>query len=121
MSRSPTPDSPPPLEYPSETERDDSPESASPLYQSLVESLKHPSSANIAWLDTVAKENNPRTLHMAPFNDGSLHWVDTSGSLLCLAFPAKLEMNGTFGRTGPYFSLETDQGLPKVLTSYGQD
>lgn len=116
--------SPPPLVYLSETEREDSPEVLSPLYHSLVEAIKHPSCVNRAWISTVAdmEKNNPRALHVRPYNDGSLHFVDKGGNLLCMAFPAVLVLDGKYGRTGPYFSLATgEQGVKVchvIMSSY---
>lgn len=113
--------SPPPLIYLSdltaESEQDQfahepSPEPASPLYQSLEAALQHPSCVSAAWIDTVGDfKNNPRALHARPYNDGSLHWVDREGKLLCMAFPALLDLDGKYGRTGPYFSLASEQGV----------
>jgi len=103
MSESP----PPPLIYlSSETEHEDSPppETRSPLYQSLMAAIEHLSSANVAWVDTVAM-NNPRAVHEDGFKDGSMHWVDKNDNILCLAFPVIVDLHGKYGRTGPYFSL----------------
>lgn len=73
--------------------------------------MQHPSCVSVAWLDSVGDlKNNPRALHACPFNDGSLHWIDKKGTLLCMAFPAILDLNGKYGRTGPYFSLGGEQG-----------
>jgi hypothetical protein len=55
------------------------------------------------------------------YNDGSLHRVDKNGHLLYLAFPAVLDMDSKFGRTGPYFNLAAKQGIKvtsPTLTSY---
>jgi hypothetical protein len=113
MSDSPAPDSPPPLIYlDSETERGESPEQKSALYQSLAAAIEHPNCATAAWIDTVGDfKNNPRTFHDPPYNDGSAHWIDTGGHVLCMAFPAVLDLNGKYGRTGPYFSLAGGQGV----------
>jgi hypothetical protein len=105
---------PPPLWDPaaSETEREDSPETRSPLYQSLLAAMDHPSCAKPSWVDTVADfKNNPRALHTLPYNDGSQHYVDNDGNLLCMAFPAVIEYNAKYTRTGPYFSLSGPQGM----------
>jgi len=112
----------PPLVYLSDTDREDSPETLSPLYQSLVEAIKHPSCVNKAWIGTVAdlEKKNPCALHVCPYNDGLLHFVDKGGNLLCMAFPAVLVLDGKYGRTGPYFSLATgEQGVKvcRVITS----
>ena len=67
MSSPSTPDSLPALEaFDSETEGGDSPDESSPLYQSLMEVLRHPNCVSAAWIDTVADfKNNPRSLHSA--------------------------------------------------------
>jgi hypothetical protein len=104
---------PPPLWDPaSETEREDSPETRTPLYQSLLAAMDHPSCAKPSWVDTVADfKNNPRALHTLPYNDGSQHYVDNDGNLLCMAFPAVIEYDAKYTRTGPYFSLSGPQGM----------
>ena len=107
--------SPPPLIYLSNTEHEDSPEGQTSLYQSLIEVIKHPSCINKAWVNTVADfRNNPCALHMRPYNDGSLHFVNKDGNLLCMAFPAVLVLDGKYGCTGPYFSLATGEQGVKV-------
>src|ERR1700729_204750 len=59
MSDSPAPDSPPPLIYlDSETERGESPEQKSALYQSLAAAIEHPNCATAAWIDTVGDFKN---------------------------------------------------------------
>ena len=116
MSSPATPDSLPALEaFDSETEGGNSPDEFSPLYQSLMEALRHPNCVSAAWIDTVADfKNNPRALHSVPYNDGSVHWVDKAGHILHMAFPAELDMDGKFGCTGPYFNLGGEQEI-KVI------
>jgi hypothetical protein len=100
----------PPLESVTASERENSPASKSPLYQSLLAAIEHPNCVKPAWIDTVTNsKNNPRGLPK-PYNDGSLHWVNNSNDLLCMAFPAVLDLDGKYGRTGPYFSLSGTQG-----------
>jgi hypothetical protein len=79
------------------------------LYHSLQETMKHPSSVSPAWVETVDFKNNPRVLHSPPHNDGSSHWVDNDNNLLCMAFPAVLDLYGKYGKTGPYFSFTGTQ------------
>lgn len=63
-------------------------------------------------METVADfKNNPRAPHLAPYNDGSLHYVDMQGRLLIIGFPAVLDMDGKYSRTGPYFNMAGAQGL----------
>jgi hypothetical protein len=105
---------PPPLDPASETEREDSlgPESRTPLYQSLLAALDHPSCAKPAWVNTVADfRNNPRAIHTRPYNDGSAHYVDNNGDLLCMAFPGIVEDDPRYTRIGPYYSLKGPQGM----------
>ena len=115
--------SPPPLVYLSDTPENETASEGSPeptykpLYQSLQAVVMHPSSVGAAWIDTIGDlKNNPHALHTAPYNDGSLHWVDQKGKLLCMGFPAVLDLEGKYGRIGPYFSLTSDHGV-KVGTS----
>jgi hypothetical protein len=56
-------------------------------------------------------KNNPRALHTLPYNDGSQHYIDNDGNLLCMAFPAVIEYDAKYTRTGPYFSLSGPQGM----------
>jgi hypothetical protein len=106
---------PPPLWDPqagSETEHEDSPKTRTPLYQSLLAALDHPSCAKPSWVNTVADfTNNPRAIHVPPYNDGSAHYVDNKGNLLCMAFPAVIEHDARYSRIGPYFSLDGPQGM----------
>jgi hypothetical protein len=105
-----------PVSPPPENNFDSDPDMA--LHDSLQETLKHPSSVNPAWMDTIGDiRNNPRPLHAPPYNDGSLHWVDTNNELLHMAFPAVLDLYGKYGKIGPYFSLMTNQVRPFYLNS----
>jgi hypothetical protein len=111
--------SPPPLVYLSDTSPE--PDSISegspapmndPLHRSLQAAVQHPSCVSAAWIDTVGDlKNNPRALHTPPYNDGSLHWVDQKGKLLCMAFPAVLDVEGKYSRISPYFSHIGDQAV----------
>jgi hypothetical protein len=93
------------LESPTISEK----EEPSALYQSVEEAIQHPSCVSIAWLDTVANlKNNPQLLNDSPYNDGSLHWVNKNNELLCMAFPAVLNLHGRYSKIGPYFSLMGD-------------
>ncbi|KAG2750137.1 hypothetical protein P692DRAFT_20874652 [Suillus brevipes Sb2] len=57
----------------------------------------------------IPMENNPRPLS-ARMGDNAEYWVDQSGDILHLKFPAKLDFGGQWSRLGPYFSLP-DSGL----------
>ena len=95
MSSPSTPDSLHALEaYDSKTEGGDSLDESFPLYQSLMEFLEDPHCVSTAWIDTIADfKNNPQSLHSAPYNNGSIHWVDNSGRILHMALLAKLDMD----------------------------
>ena len=82
------------------------------LYQSLEAAIQHPSCVSNAWLDTIGDlNNNPHELQAAPYNDGSLHWVDKTNHLLNMAFPAVLDLQGKYAKLRPYFSLTGDQAV----------
>lgn len=72
-------------------------EQHSDLYHSLEQSMLHPNCVSPAWIDTIGDfKYNPRLLTTAPYNDTSLHWVDKDQKLLCMAFPAMLDIEGKF-------------------------
>jgi hypothetical protein len=92
-------------------------EGRSPLYQSLMAALDMPNAAKREWLETVADfKNNPRALHLPPYNDGALHFVDKDGYILPISFPAVLDLHGRYARLGPYFNMTSEHGI-KVTTS----
>ena len=100
---------------PSPTISDKSVQEHSPVYVSLESCLHHPDVVSSDWMDTIGNlNNNPRKLSTAPFNDGSLHWVNTDDNILCMAFPAVLNTFGKFSKTGPYFNLMGEQDVIKV-------
>jgi hypothetical protein len=80
------------------------------LYESLDAVIKHPSCVCNEWIDTIADyKTNPRLLNTPPYNDGSFHWVDNNDDLLCMAFPAVLDIDGKYSKIGPYFNLLRDR------------
>lgn len=80
------------------------------LYQSLEAAIQHPSCVSNDWLDTIGDfKHNPRPLNFAPYNDNSFHWVDKNNDLLCMAFPAVLDLGGKYSKVGPYFNLTGDR------------
>jgi hypothetical protein len=82
------------------------------LYLSLKAALQHPSCVSPSWIDTIADfKNNPRTLSNAPYNDGALHYVDKKQKVLCMTFPAVLDLDGKYGKIGPYFSLMGERNV----------
>lgn len=117
------PSSPPPY-HPSPTTSDNFVENNllreqhSLLYLSLEEALKHPSCVSNKWIDTIGDfSNNPKTLRYSPYNDGAFYYVDQKQKPLCMAFPAVLNVDGKYGKIGPYFNLMGDQGV-KVHISF---
>ncbi|KAG1862144.1 hypothetical protein F4604DRAFT_1494811, partial [Suillus subluteus] len=56
-------------------------------------------------------ENNPHPL-CTFMNDSAEYWVDGSGSLLHMKFPARLDLNGQYSRIGPYFNMPST-GVPQ--------
>lgn len=84
----------------------------SPLYLSLLHSLKNPNTISTDWLNTIAEKNNPRTINKAAFNDSAQYWVDNNDNILRISFPAILDPNGKYSRVGAYLSM--DNQVPKV-------
>ena len=78
--------------------------------------------ANATWLETVADfNNNSQAVHTPLYNDGSLHFVDNNGEILQIGFPAYLDVHGKYAHQGPYFNMETGQGVkvsPHSCLSY---
>ena len=103
---------------PGSPDREQSPadvEGRSPLYQSLMAALDMPTTAKREWLETVTDfKNNPRVLHLPPYNDGALHFVDKDGYILPISFPAVLDLHGKYARLGPYFNMTSKHGT-KVM------
>jgi hypothetical protein len=82
------------------------------LYLSLQEALKHPSCVSDKWIDSIGDfTNNPRPLRYPPYNDGAHYYVDRQQKPLSMAFPAVLDLNGKYGKIGPYFNLMGDQNV----------
>lgn len=77
-----------------------------PLYKSLLYSVRSPGALTVdaASETNIPLENNPRPLRTF-MNDNAEYWVDGSGSLLRMKFPARLDLNGQYSRVGPYFNL----------------
>jgi hypothetical protein len=96
-------------------EADLHPEDHSLLYLSLEAALKHPNCISNDWIDSIGDfKTNPRIFRSPPYNDGASHYVDHKQKPLNMAFPAVLQLNGKYGKIGPYFNLMGDQGV-KVL------
>ena len=83
-----------------------------PLYQSLLETVKLPSSPIQKWLNNITDfKNNPRALQELPFDDGALNWVNKDGRILGLGFPAMLDLYSRYGLLSPYLSMAREQGV----------
>jgi hypothetical protein len=90
------------------------------LYRSLEAALQHPNCVNAEWIDTIEDFSgnlNPRILPTPPYNDGSLHWVSKDNDVLCMAFPAVVDVDGKYSKIGSYFNLMTDVAK-KVTVSH---
>jgi hypothetical protein len=76
-----------------------------PLQLALVLCSKHPNAASKTFMKTIAPctSANPHTSNL--MQDNALYWHNIDGNLLILSFPATLDLNGSFGKTGPYFNL----------------
>ncbi|KIM66486.1 hypothetical protein SCLCIDRAFT_21954 [Scleroderma citrinum Foug A] len=57
--------------------------------------------------DSIPKHNNPAP-HHGKVDDAAHYWVDTSGNILTLKFPAIILTTGAHSRLGPYFNLPTN-------------
>ena len=91
----------------------------SPLYRSLESCLSQPDVVSPKWMDTLGDlANNPRKLSTAPYNDGSLHWMNTDDNVLSMAFPAVLRTSGKYARIGPYFNLKGEQDVKVSFALY---
>ncbi|KAG2352757.1 hypothetical protein BDR07DRAFT_1383929 [Suillus spraguei] len=77
-----------------------------PLYKSLLYSVRLPGALTADAVDekNIPLENNPHFLHTF-MNDSVEYWVDGSGSLLHMKFPARLNLNGQYSHIGPYFNM----------------
>ncbi|KAG1883972.1 hypothetical protein F4604DRAFT_1919778 [Suillus subluteus] len=81
------------------------------LYISLLASVKSAGSLTEEAVGekNIPVENNPRPL-LVLMGDKAKYWVNGSGDLLRLKFPARLDFHGKYSHLGPYFSL-LDSGL----------
>ncbi|KAI6109343.1 hypothetical protein EV401DRAFT_2212673 [Pisolithus croceorrhizus] len=55
-------------------------------------------------ISSIAEENNPCPLHTL-MQDSAEYWVKSTGDILHVRFPARVDQNGQYGRIGPYFNL----------------
>jgi hypothetical protein len=90
------------------------PTTASPLHKCLLGCVTSPGAFTQDVVEQhIPMENNPRPLS-ARMGDNAEYWVDQSGDVLHLKFPAKLDFGGQWCRLGPYFSLP-DSGVRILL------
>ena len=64
------------------------------LYCSLSTVMQHPSSARKSWLREFEKEHDCLTLSISL--DDTLFWIDEYQEKYCLAFPALLDLKGSY-------------------------
>lgn len=76
----------------------------SPLWASLLRVVQGPHALSPDLISSIADENNPRPLRSL-MRDGAEYWVKSSGDILHVTFPAKLDRTGQYERIGPYFNL----------------
>jgi len=75
-----------------------------PLWFSLLEVAEDPLALSQAVVEPIAKDNNPCPLRQL-MRDRAEYWVKSTGDLLHIRFPAKVDRNGLYGRLSPYFNL----------------
>ena len=74
-----------------------------PLEISLLNCLKSPTAMKHGLIHEIPEEDNPRKVKTE--KDKAAYWVRMDGSPLLLSFPAILDTEGKYGRTGPYFNM----------------
>ena len=88
-----------------------------PLETSLLYCLEDPTTTTPELIQDIAEDNNPRRVQSE--KDNAAYWVKDDGSPLLLSFPAILDTQGKYGRTGPYFNMmENVSALPYFLYIY---
>ncbi|KAG1775892.1 hypothetical protein EV702DRAFT_1198798 [Suillus placidus] len=84
-----------------------------PLWMSLyVASVTSPA-VNENTISSVPNTNNPRPLRV--MGDNAEYWVNDAGEAFTFKFPATVDLDGQFDRTGPYFNLPQDRVGPRGL------
>ncbi|KAF8838831.1 hypothetical protein BDN67DRAFT_982265 [Paxillus ammoniavirescens] len=78
--------------------------SRSPLWISLLASVQSKGALTAEAIGNIASENNPRPLR-SQMPDTAEYWLDSSGSLFVMKFPAQLDTSGQYSRIGSYFNL----------------
>jgi hypothetical protein len=88
--------------------------SRSPLAQSLLTFSHHPNCPAVpGFFDNVAEEDQPRRLASMP--NTADYFVDNTGQPIVLVFPAQLDFEGKYSRTGTYFNLPTSVSQVSIL------
>jgi hypothetical protein len=75
----------------------------SALWRSLYVLSTEPRAVNDHTVSSVPSANNPRPLRV--MGDNAEYWVNDSGELFTFKFPATLDLEGQYDRSGPYFNL----------------
>lgn len=73
-----------------------------PLQTSLLSCLRSPTTLMPELISDIAEDNNPRRVKSEKEN--TAYWVQKDGTPV-LIFPAVLDTQGKYGRTGPYFNM----------------
>jgi hypothetical protein len=82
-----------------------------PLWMSLYVASVTSLAVNENTLSSVPSTNNPRPLRV--MGDNAEYWVNDGGEAFTFKFPATVDLNGQFDRTGPYFNLPCT-GVSKI-------
>jgi hypothetical protein len=56
-----------------------------------------------ALVRSIATDNNPQKIRSE--KEKASYWIQKDGTPLLLSFPAILDTQGKYGRTGPYFNM----------------
>lgn len=75
----------------------------SALWRSLYVLSQERRAVNEHTVSSVPSANNPRPLRV--MGDNAEYWVNDSGEIFTFKFPATLDLEGQYDRSGPYFNL----------------
>lgn len=75
----------------------------SALWRSLYVLSREPRAVNDNTVSSVPTANNPRPLRV--MGDNAEYWVNDAGEQFTFKFPATLDLEGQYDRSGPYFNL----------------
>jgi hypothetical protein len=75
----------------------------SALWRSLFVLSQDTRAVNEHTVSSVPSANNPRPLRV--MGDNAKYWVNDSGNIFTFKFPATLDLEGQYDRSGPYFNL----------------